>query len=82
MQDKYEFWELVVIFVGALLAAICIMAIASHINSAKYLTPDEVCKKQFGEGYVKKDTGRYPSFCVDDSGIPKYPKSWDVKREI
>lgn len=82
MQDKYEFRELVVIFVGTLLAAICIIAIASHINSVKHLTPDEVCKKQFGEGHVKKAAGRYPSFCVDDSGIPKYPKTWDVKREI
>lgn len=48
-------------------------------NSSK-LSRDEVCQKHFGKDYVYQNGGRSADFCVGDSGIPKYPKTWIEKR--
>lgn len=37
---------------------------------------DEICQKYFGKDYVWKNGYRGADFCVGDSGIPKYPKTW------
>lgn len=37
---------------------------------------DEICQKNFGKEYVHVNNGRSADFCVDSSGVPKYPKSW------
>lgn len=57
-----------------LLIIICVMNIFS------LLPRDEICQKHFGKDYVYRNGYRSPDFCVGDSGVPKYPKSWIEKR--
>ena len=58
------------------LIIICVMNIFS------LLSRDEICQKHFGKDYVYRNgyRSRSPDFCVGDSGVPKYPKSWIEKR--
>jgi hypothetical protein len=44
------------------------------------LSRDEICQKHFGKDYVYQNGGRSADFCVGDSGIPKYPKTWSERR--
>lgn len=61
----------VIVFIGA------IILFALNITEAEKLPPkDEICQKHFGKDYVWHEGYRNPDFCVGDSGIPKYPKSW------
>lgn len=60
----------------ALFIGILIFLIFSSIGAEKGLSRDEICQKHFGKDYVWKNGYRSPDFCVGDSGIPKYPKSW------
>ena len=55
------------------------IAVNAEKNSPK-LSRDEVCQKHFGKDYVYQNGGRSADFCVGDSGIPKYPKTWIEKR--
>lgn len=60
----------------ALFIGILIFLIFSSIGAEKGLSRDEICQKHFGKDYVWKNGYRGVDFCVGDSGIPKYPKSW------
>lgn len=60
----------------ALFIGILIFLIFSSIGAEKGLSRDEICQKHFGKDYVWKNGYRSADFCVDSSGIPKYPKSW------
>jgi hypothetical protein len=46
------------------------------MDSSNFSSRDEICQKHFGKDYVWKNGYRSADFCVDNSGIPKYPKSW------
>ena len=59
------------LFIGTLM-----FLIFSTIGTEKVPSRDEVCQKHFGKDYVWKNGYRSADFCVGDSGIPKYPKSW------
>ena len=60
----------------ALFIGILIFLIFSSIGAEKGLSRDEICQKHFGKDYVWYSGYKSPDFCVGDSGIPKYPKSW------
>ena len=60
----------------ALFIGILIFLIFSSIGAEKGLSRDEICQKHFGKDYVWKNGYGSADFCVGDSGIPKYPKSW------
>jgi len=49
-------------------------------DTSRSLSRNEICQKYFGKDYVYVDNGRSADFCVDNSGIPKYPKSWSERR--
>ena len=49
-------------------------------DTRRSLSRNEICQKYFGKDYVYVDNGRSADFCVDNSGIPKYPKSWSERR--
>lgn len=59
------------LFIGTL-----IFLIFSFYCTEKVPSRDEICQKHFGKDYVWKNGYRSADFCVGDSGIPKYPKSW------
>lgn len=61
----------VIVFIGV------IILFALNITEAEKLpSKDEICQKHFGKDYVWHEGYRSVDFCVGDSGIPKYPKSW------
>lgn len=60
----------------ALFIVILIFLIFSSCCTEKVSSRDEICQKHFGKDYVWKNGYRSADFCVGDSGIPKYPKSW------
>lgn len=60
----------------ALAIGILIFLIFSAMGAEKVPSRDEICQKHFGKDYVWKNGYRSADFCVDSSGIPKYPKSW------
>ncbi len=49
-------------------------------DTRRSLSRNEICQKYFGKDYVYVNNGRSADFCVDNSGIPKYPKSWSERR--
>lgn len=49
-------------------------------DTSRSLSRNEICQKYFGKDYVYVNNGRSADFCVDNSGIPKYPKSWSERR--
>ena len=59
------------LFIGTLMFLIFISYCTEKVPSR-----DEICQKHFGKDYVWKNGYRSADFCVGDSGIPKYPKSW------
>lgn len=61
----------------ALAIGILIFLIFSAMGAEKVPSRDEICQKYFGKDYVWQNGYRSPDFCVGDSGIPKYPKSWE-----
>ena len=60
----------------ALAIGILIFLIFSAMGAEKVPSRDEICQKHFGKDYVWQNGYRSADFCVDSSGIPKYPKSW------
>lgn len=50
------------------------------INDGSFLSRDEVCQKNFGKDYVWRSGYRGADFCIDSSGIPKYPKTWKERK--
>lgn len=63
-------------FVTLLIIVVIILFIFNMINAKKLPSKDEICQKHFGKDYVWHSGYKSPDFCVDNSGIPKYPKSW------
>jgi hypothetical protein len=72
-------------FVGLiilLLFVICIVfLIVKGMESIPLLSNDEICQKHFGKDYVWQRGYRSADFCVDSSGIPKYPKTWIERKK-
>ena len=64
-------------FVTLLLIAIIILLVLNAIKAEKLPSRDEICQRHFGKDYVWKNGYRSADFCVGDSGISKYPKSWE-----
>lgn len=60
----------------ALAIGILIFLIFNAMGAEKVPSRDEICQKHFGKDYVWQNGYRSADFCVDSSGIPKYPKSW------
>lgn len=73
MEDDDNIFSLIAMF--WLIVAI-IFCIFKAINAEKLPSRDEICQKHFGKDYVWQSGYKSPDFCVGDSGIPKYPKSW------
>nr|DAP29607.1 MAG TPA: hypothetical protein [Caudoviricetes sp.] len=60
-----------IVFIGV------IILFALNITETEKLpSKDGICQKHFGKDYVWHEGYRGADFCVGDSGIPKYPKSW------
>lgn len=68
--------EILLYFTRLLFVAVIIFLILNAIEAKKLPSKDEICQKHFGKDYVWKNGHRSADFCVGDSGIPKYPKSW------
>ena len=73
MKDDDNIFSLIAMFV---LIAFILFCIFKAAGTEKGLSNDEICQKHFGKDYVWHNGYRSPDFCVGDSGIPKYPKSW------
>lgn len=76
MEDDDNIFSLLAMFV--VIVAIIFLAFKT-IGAEKLPPKDEICQKYFGKDYVWKRGYRGADFCVGDSGIPKYPKSWTRK---
>nr|DAW63404.1 MAG TPA: hypothetical protein [Caudoviricetes sp.] len=77
-EDKINVKEaikslLLVIIIG-LLIIICVM------DASSFLSRDEICQKNFGKDYIWQSGYRSADFCVDSSGVPKYPKTWNERK--
>ena len=73
MKDDDNIFSLIAIL--WLIVAIMLLAFKS-IGAEKGLSNDEICQKHFGKDNVWHSGYKSPDFCVGDSGISKYPKSW------
>lgn len=76
LTDETEIFSLIAMFV---LIAFILFCVFKAIGTEKGLSGDEICQKHFGKDYVWQNGYRSADFCVGDSGIPKYPKSWTGK---
>lgn len=74
-MDEIDFDALIVFSLFAI--GIVLLIIIKAMEPSPLLPRDEVCQKYFGKEYVYVNNGRSADFCVDNSGIPKYPKSWN-----
>lgn len=66
--------SLLLIIVIVFLIVICAM------DASSLLSRDEVCQKHFGKDYVWQSGYKSADFCVGNSGIPKYPKTWNERK--
>lgn len=73
-MDEIDFDALIVFSLFAIGIVLLIIIKAMEPNSLS--SRDEICQKNFGKDYVWQNGYRSADFCVDNSGIPKYPKSW------
>lgn len=73
MEDNDDFL-LLIVMLG--LIVVILFFIFKAAGAEKLPSRNEVCQKYFGKEYVYVNNGRSADFCVDNSGIPKYPKSW------
>lgn len=73
-KDEIDFDALIpfLLFMIGLVCLIIIKATDPNPLSSR----DEICQKHFGKDYVWRSGYKSADFCVDNSGIPKYPKSW------
>ena len=65
---------LLLVIVIVLLIIICAM------DASSFLSRDEICQKNFGKDYVWQSGYKSADFCIDSSGIPKYPKTWNERK--
>ena len=73
-MDEIDFDALIVFSLFAIGIVLLIIIKAMEPNSLS--SRDEICQKNFGKDYVWQNGYRSADFCVDNSGIPTYPKSW------
>lgn len=73
-KDEIDFDALIPFLLFVIgLAFLIVMKVMDPSNLS---SRDEICQKNFGKDYVWQNGYRSADFCVDNSGIPKYPKSW------
>ena len=75
--DKTDF---IISIMLLLLMAGFVFLVIRVMDASRSLPRNEICQKYFGKDYVYVNNGRSADFCVDNSGIPKYPKSWSERR--
>lgn len=63
-----------------LIIVIGVFFVGKKTENNPFLSPTEICQKHFGRDYVYQDGYYGASFCVDSSGVPKYPKTWEERR--
>lgn len=63
-----------------LFVGIVFLIIIGAMDASSLLSRNEICQKHFGEEYVHVNNGRSADFCVDSSGVPKYPKTWNERK--
>lgn len=68
------------VIISLLVMMALIFVIGKAIKDNPFLSRDEVCQKHFGKDYAYQSGYHSASFCVDSSGIPKYPKTWREKK--
>lgn len=56
------------------------LVVICAMNTSSFLSRDEICQKNFGKDYVWQSGYRSADFCVDSSGVPKYPKTWNERK--
>ena len=75
--DKADLGGLIIL----LLFLACLVALVVKVaESNPLLSRDEICQKHFGKDYVWQSGYKSADFCVDNSGIPKYPKTWNGRK--
>lgn len=68
------------VIIPLLVMTALIFLIGKAIKDDPFLSPTEICQKHFGKDYVYQSGYHGPNFCVDSSGIPKYPKTWNERK--
>lgn len=63
-----------------LVIVIGLLIIIFVMNASSLLSRDEICQKNFGKDYVWQSGYKSADFCIDSSGIPKYPKTWNERK--
>lgn len=79
LKNIYE-EDSVLIIIGIIILACFIFFINKMGENNPILSRDEICQKYFGKDYVWSSGYKSTDFCVDSSGIPKYPKTWRERR--
>lgn len=71
-----------VLMIIGIIILVCFMFFIGRMGENNpNLSQDEICQKHFGKDYVRQYGAHNKDFCVGDSGIPKYPKTWIEKRQ-
>lgn len=68
------------VIISLLVMMALIFLIGKAIKDDPFLSSTEICQKHFGKDYAYQSGYHSASFCVDSSGIPKYPKTWREKK--
>lgn len=79
LKNIYE-EDSVLIIIGLIILVCFIFFIGKMEENNPTLSRDEICQKHFGKDCVHEYGSHGIDFCVGDSGIPKYPKTWIEKR--
>lgn len=77
-EDKINVKEAIIFLLLVIVIGLLIIICAMNVSSL--LSRDEICQKNFGKDYVWQSGYRSADFCVDNSGIPKYPKTWNERK--
>lgn len=75
-------WSDIIVLIVTLVFAVGIvfLIVICAMDASSFLSQDEICQKNFGKDYVWRSGYRSADFCVDSSGIPKYPKTWNERK--
>lgn len=77
-EDKINVKEAIIFLL--LVIVIGLLIIICAMNASSLLSRDEICQKNFGKDYIWQSGYKSADFCVDSSGIPKYPKTWNERK--